>query len=115
MQTKRCPKCGETKSLDDFYISGSGRHKGRPLTYCKTCHAVKAQEKRNANPDKYRSYVKKSDILPGLNRCIYSENYTHLWPIGRHRRISIASKYLLIMSMQFCLSRHKTFAIVLFG
>lgn len=46
MDTKRCPRCGEIKPVDQFYQ----RTNGKPQAYCKPCHAVKTQEWNAAHP-----------------------------------------------------------------
>lgn len=40
--TKRCPQCGETKSVDEFYKKANGRPQG----YCKRCAATAPNENR---------------------------------------------------------------------
>lgn len=45
--SKRCPKCGETKTFAEFYL----RKNGQPGAYCRSCYAVYAKE-RYANPEK---------------------------------------------------------------
>ena len=47
METKKCPKCGETKTLDNF---GVRKKSGRPNSYCRPCAsaAVKASVAKRA-------------------------------------------------------------------
>ena len=52
--SKRCPACGQTKSLDDF-----PRNKRSPdgrAFYCKPCHNAKGRESRIRNHGSTRSY-----------------------------------------------------------
>ena len=54
---KRCKICGETKPLDEFYISKLGRD-GHRLD-CKTCNLGARKAKYAANPQPYIDRVKK--------------------------------------------------------
>lgn len=47
---KRCPQCGETKPLDQFYR----RANGKPLTYCRPCYSVRSAAYHAANADHHR-------------------------------------------------------------
>ena len=52
--TKRCTKCGEVKSLDEF-----NRDRGKPLgrcSYCRACHRESVRAWREANRDRKREY-----------------------------------------------------------
>lgn len=57
MIEKRCPRCNETKSIDDFgttrrkYASGV---RVRPQAYCKACRVAKQTAWDRANPEKLR-------------------------------------------------------------
>lgn len=54
METKRCPKCGETKPREEFERNGNG-------CYCKACHAEMCREyrtrKRGGSPPKNTKYT----------------------------------------------------------
>lgn len=45
---KRCPRCGEVKSIDEFYKKASGR----PQSYCMDCNAKASNENRKKQADK---------------------------------------------------------------
>lgn len=49
VSSKRCARCGETKGIDQFYVS-----KGRPDGWCKPCFADRARAWRAANPERSR-------------------------------------------------------------
>ena len=52
--TKRCTKCGETKSLDEFH-----RNRSKPLgrhSYCRSCQREYNRTWREANQDRQREH-----------------------------------------------------------
>src|SRR5947207_13464490 len=46
METKRCPKCGLTKSMEAFYVRKTGRDAGYVYSYCNEC-ATATRKKSN--------------------------------------------------------------------
>lgn len=52
---KRCPKCGVEKPDEDF-LPKTG--KGRLRPYCHPCWTQYGRERRQANPEKFRTYVR---------------------------------------------------------
>jgi hypothetical protein len=65
---KRCPSCGDSKSLSDFYTTPSGT----PSGYCKACQRAisrRARKRRNAairalialHPDAWCAALARSD------------------------------------------------------
>jgi hypothetical protein len=51
---KRCPRCCETKSLEDFHRSS--RTKDGRQVYCKPCQGTAWKAWRQGNPDRTREY-----------------------------------------------------------
>lgn len=49
MDTKKCPKCGESKSFEDFCKDKA--NKDGLKCYCKTCNVKLVREWRKANPE----------------------------------------------------------------
>jgi hypothetical protein len=64
METKRCPRCTETKPWSEFYLRKTGRDAGRPYAYCRPCHSAVTVAWNKAHPaysrgwekDKYHQY-----------------------------------------------------------
>lgn len=54
---KRCPSCGETKSLDEF--AKSRRRPSGVQSYCRPCHNARVRASYAKNPDAYREYARK--------------------------------------------------------
>lgn len=50
---KRCSKCGIEKPLTEFSIRKSGRQAGQLRLPCRACSAIRSQEWREANPERY--------------------------------------------------------------
>lgn len=46
-----CPKCGQTKTLEDFHH----KRNGRPVAYCKACYKELNAARYKADPEHYRS------------------------------------------------------------
>ncbi len=59
---KTCKDCGQTKTLDDFYLN-----RGRPVSRCKLCYC--AYRKRLSSPEKERRLALKSKF--GISPEIY--------------------------------------------
>jgi len=57
---KVCTKCGETKSLNNFSPSKSG--KDGFMTYCKVCHRIQIKNNRNKYKEYDKEYAKKNWI-----------------------------------------------------
>lgn len=57
METKKCKKCDETKTLDMFFTHPQCRQGVRPD--CKTCATKRSEAWRKANPEKYNTYHRK--------------------------------------------------------
>lgn len=57
MEEKRCPKCKETKSVDEFY-SDKSRPDGRK-SWCKVCLRTGIKKWEKENPDKRKEYEKR--------------------------------------------------------
>lgn len=51
--TKKCTKCNEVKSTDDFYWDKTNK---RFMSYCKQCGKAGVKKHRTDNPDKHRQY-----------------------------------------------------------
>lgn len=56
---KKCPKCGESKDTDQFYVKS-----GKLGSYCKPCELEKSRKWRKDNPEKWRESQKKSKSRP---------------------------------------------------
>lgn len=74
---KRCPRCGEVKLAEAF--SKSHTHVSGLTSYCKPCHKqyrsenrerdrLKLQEKRYADPEKYREYDRRHSRTKTLKK-----------------------------------------------
>lgn len=61
MASRRCKTCGNTKDITDFVKDRS--QKGGRRNYCKACHAQKARQFREKNPDWRKSYKPKTKPL----------------------------------------------------
>jgi hypothetical protein len=57
MEEKKCLKCAEVKTVDQFYYRG-----GRPRSYCKVCSADIAKEWRAAYPEKSDEVKRRSRL-----------------------------------------------------
>lgn len=55
MDNKTCPGCSTEKPLTDFYC-----YKGKPYSYCKTCHNAKTREYEKNNRARANLYARKS-------------------------------------------------------
>lgn len=65
--TKRCPKCGETKSVDAF--SKDARRPDGTQAYCKDCANARARAWRAAHPGYLLQYQREHpDKIAGYNR-----------------------------------------------
>ena len=64
---KVCSRCGETKSIKDFYVRKKGLRAGQVRSSCKMCEAASHAEYRRANPTKDAEY-----------KFANRERYTHL-------------------------------------
>lgn len=53
-EMKVCSRCGNAKSLEEFYRHKSGRQQGRLYEKCKDCNREQSREWRQQNPDKQR-------------------------------------------------------------
>lgn len=56
-QMKRCPRCGTTKPVSDFYAHRTGKLAGKPNSYCKPCTAsyTAAWAKTNVEANRSKS------------------------------------------------------------
>jgi hypothetical protein len=52
--TKRCPRCGETKSAEDFYVKKDGKLQ----SYCRPCNKAAATEWNKNNRGRRREYMR---------------------------------------------------------
>ena len=66
-ETKRCNKCGEEKSLEEFYPDTHGRDGRRSI--CKDCYRARVRENRARNPEETREKKKE----------YYRQNWENLW------------------------------------
>lgn len=66
---KRCPKCGEVKSLDEFYKKASGR----PQSYCMQCASVVSNKNRKA---RLRNRTPEERVRWNLARRLANYNLT---------------------------------------
>lgn len=71
MKTKKCPKCGEIKSINEFYKSG--QTKDGLKCYCKVCTATDARNRYRKNPLKCRE--KELKKLYGIDLKDYNKMY----------------------------------------
>ena len=55
--TKKCNKCGEIKSFDEFFKDS--RNKNRRWGYCKKCKLVQSKEYYKNNPEKEKIIIEK--------------------------------------------------------
>jgi hypothetical protein len=55
---KRCSKCGESRSLDDFYWKD--KSKGLKTSWCKTCKSNWSKERWASGSDKEANYESKA-------------------------------------------------------
>jgi hypothetical protein len=55
---KACTKCGETKTLDEFYVRKNGIHAGRVEACCKDCSRRSFAEYRGLHREKNKAYIK---------------------------------------------------------
>jgi hypothetical protein len=69
MKEKRCPKCDETKSIDNF--SKCNSRKDGLKTYCKSCASIDKKKYNKENKDKNKKY--RDDNKEKYKE--YSENY----------------------------------------
>lgn len=53
---KRCTRCGETKTLTNFYT----RSDGTPISRCKSCHKLGVSEWIATHRDENRAYARRS-------------------------------------------------------
>ena len=53
--TKKCPQCGEVKSLNDFYVNNS--RKDGHTAYCKLCIAINSHDYYLRNKDKCKERI----------------------------------------------------------
>jgi hypothetical protein len=56
-EAKRCPKCGETKSVGEFYRDS--REKDGLQSRCKPCKKVENRDWRRANPERVKATDKR--------------------------------------------------------
>ena len=69
---KTCPKCKQTKSLEDFGVH-NGRGSGRQVA-CKECRRIHVKKWRAENPDKQRLIGRKKRLsLYGLTISDYEK------------------------------------------
>ena len=65
METKFCPTCEETKSVDEFY-----RHRDKGLyRVCKSCHKIRSAKRAKEIPELYRTRNLQSRF--GISREFY--------------------------------------------
>lgn len=53
---KVCTKCGERRALGDYYLAN-----GKPMSRCKECHKAAVRVRIEADPERHRAYVRKSN------------------------------------------------------
>jgi hypothetical protein len=70
---KQCKHCGETKALDEFYVSKLGRDGVRPE--CKACNLAARKAKYAANPEPYIARVKKWQQENAVRLNAYRREY----------------------------------------
>ena len=56
---KKCPKCGEPKEDNCFYVQKSAKKKGQLSSWCKECCNKKSAQRYKDNPEKCREEHKK--------------------------------------------------------
>jgi hypothetical protein len=77
--TKRCPKCGQTKSRDaDF----GRRRNGYSRSLCRACEAAGWKKWRTANPEKVAAHNRKTSLKRYFG--ITEEQYRELAEIQQH-------------------------------
>lgn len=80
--TKKCPKCGKIKSLDEFYKST------KSSSYCKDC--IKESNKLNRQSVKQQAidYLGGSCSKCGYNKCNNALEFHHLDPLQKDKDYS---------------------------
>ena len=63
MNTKICPKCGETKDVDQFYLRKTGRQKGQLVSPCKNCSKEYKQNYHLKHPERRKLQYKSWYLL----------------------------------------------------
>ena len=88
MESKKCFKCGEVKSLSDFY-----KHKGMAdghLNKCKDCTRSDAKSHRLENIDQIRAYDRKRGNRQDQS---YVKNYRQQYP-NKYRAHTMVNNHL---------------------
>jgi hypothetical protein len=85
--TKRCPRCGLVKVLDEYYTKPNGK----PVSYCKRCNI-----ERTAKSSAHRKEYKKAYYLKNREKWLkYSKDYyykNHLRSLERRRAYKLGIK-----------------------
>jgi len=72
VRVKRCPRCGETKPLEAFYVS-RGRPDGR-TGWCGACHLTSVKEWQATHGEQYLAYQRS-----------YSQSHAHPTTTGHNK------------------------------
>lgn len=75
--TKCCPRCKETKSIEDFY---NRRGKKGGSVYCKPCTTLQTLERQRDTKQKAVDYVGGSCMRCGYNKCLGALHFHHIDP-----------------------------------
>ena len=83
METKKCPSCNESRTLDCF--SKNSSTKSGLSCYCKICESLKKKEQRKSKSSKvYKIFSVKGNLcyigstIQNLNRRFQAHKYDHL-------------------------------------
>lgn len=59
-ETKRCPSCGESKQVDQFYRHLTGKLAGKTSAYCRSCTRQRQSDyyRDRGGADRQREYIK---------------------------------------------------------
>lgn len=76
MKMKTCSKCKESKPLRSFFRRKKSSLDGR-MSLCKICATLKIYSWRSKNPEKWRSYVRKSYHIAKSNGTYAKRFSTH--------------------------------------
>jgi hypothetical protein len=89
---RECKDCGQTKSLDDFYVN-AGSQGGR-LARCKPCVSTRYSAGRRARQKALLAYIQAIKVERGCADCGYNANpvaldFDHLPEFRKEARIAV--------------------------